>query len=206
VKPRASEAVANKERRQRENESAPAHQMFMSEALDEARKSLALDEFPVGAVLVLRDEVLVRGHWAGPNGRLLDHAEMLVLLQAERDLRVVNRSDRQEAVLYTSLEPCVLCMAAAMTFILGTVVYALDAPVDGATNLPDLWSPQDGHPPNAMPYGVPKTIAGVKREESRTLIEEWMRRDPNRSWAASYVAPRDEGCSDPDARPLQGAR
>jgi tRNA(Arg) A34 adenosine deaminase TadA len=60
--------------------------------------------------------------------------------------KVSSRRERQEATLYTTLEPCALCMAAAMTFWLGTIVFAVEAPVDGGTNLPDLWHPPNGHP------------------------------------------------------------
>jgi len=90
---------------------------FMGEALVEAQKSLEVDEFPVGAVVVLGDEVVVRAHWKGvAQRRLLDHAEMLALLEAERSGKVSRRHERQEATLYTTLEPCALCMAAAMSF------------------------------------------------------------------------------------------
>jgi tRNA(adenine34) deaminase len=57
---------------------------FMGEALSEARRSLEVDEFPVGAVVVLGDDVIVRAHWTGvAQRRLLDHAEMLALMEAE---------------------------------------------------------------------------------------------------------------------------
>jgi tRNA(adenine34) deaminase len=117
----------------------------MAEALAEAERSLEVDEFPVGAILVLEDEVVARAHWTGlAERRLLDHAEMLVLMDAERSGRVAERNDRQRATLYTTLEPCPLCMAAAMSFLLGRIVFAALAPVDGAANLPDLWQPANG--------------------------------------------------------------
>ena len=63
---------------------------LMGAALVEARKSLDVDEFPVGAVVVLADEVVVRAHWKGAAQlRLLDHAEMLALMEAERSGSVV---------------------------------------------------------------------------------------------------------------------
>jgi tRNA(adenine34) deaminase len=130
---------------------------FMAEAVREARRSLELDEFPVGAVVVLRDEVVVRAHWTGAaQRRLLDHAEMLALMEAERSRRVSRRQERQEATLYTTLEPCALCMAAAMSFLLGRIVYAAEAPVDGGTTLPDLWEPPNGHPPGWNPVHNPQ--------------------------------------------------
>jgi tRNA(adenine34) deaminase len=163
---------------------------FMADALSEARRSLDLDEFPVGAVLVLHDEVVARAHWQGAaQRRLLDHAEMVALMDAERSGRVSRRAEREEATLYTTLEPCALCMAAAMSFLLGRIVFAAEAPVDGGTNLPDLWRPLHGHPNNGTPYTIPAVVGGVKREASVKLIGEWVGRHPQRSWAAGYLPP-----------------
>lgn len=164
------------------------HEEFMAEALTEARRSLDVDEFPVGAVVVLGDEVVVRAHWTGAaQHRLLDHAEVLALTAAERSGKVARRRERQDATLYTTLEPCALCMAAAMSFLLGTIVFAAEAPVDGGTNLPELWEPPNGHPPDGMPYAIPAVVGGVGRETSIELIAEWIRRDPQRIWATAYI-------------------
>jgi tRNA(adenine34) deaminase len=162
---------------------------FMAQALAEAEKSLEVDEFPVGAVVVLGDDVVATAHWTGSTERrLLDHAEMLALMEAERSGRVARRPERRESTLYTTLEPCPLCMAAAMTFLLGRIVFAAAAPVDGGTNLPDLWQPPNGHPPNGMPYAIPAVTGGVNTDASVRLIAEWVSRDPNgRRWARSYL-------------------
>ena len=161
----------------------------MDEALAEAEKSLDVDEFPVGAVVVLGDDVLVRAHWTGvAQRRLLDHAEILALMEAERSGKISRRREREAAILYTTLEPCALCMAAAMSFLLGRIVFALEAPVDGGTNLPDVWQPPNGHPRGGMPYTIPNVVGGVRREASAALVTEWIRRNPQRSWAAAYVA------------------
>lgn len=167
----------------------------MDAALAEARLSLEHDEFPVGAVVVLDDAVVAaRGHWTGGAvGRLLDHAEMLALMEAERGESGLRRRERQGATLYTTLEPCALCMAAAMFFYLGRIVYATEAAVDGGTNLPDLWTPSNGHPPNGKPYTIPEVVGGVGREASLALIAEWVQRSPRqRTWAAAYLP---EECS-----------
>jgi tRNA(adenine34) deaminase len=160
----------------------------MAEALAEARRSLDVDEFPVGAVIALDDQTVVRAHWAGAGRRrLLDHAEMLVLMEAERTGKVSRRRERQAATLYTTLEPCALCMGAAMSFLLGRLVFAADAPVDGGSNLPAVWQPPNGHPPDGMPYTIPEVVGGVGREASIALIAEWVRRNPEQTWAAAYL-------------------
>jgi tRNA(adenine34) deaminase len=163
---------------------------FMAAALAEARRSLDRDEFPVGAVVVLGDgAVVARGHWTGAeSGRLLDHAEMLALMEAERSRTVLRREERQSATLYTTLEPCALCMAAAMFFLLGRTVFAAEARVDGGTNLPDVWEPPNGHPPDGKPYTIPEVVGGIARQASLELIAEWVRRSPQqRTWAAAYL-------------------
>ena len=160
----------------------------MAEALAEARLSLDAGEFPVGAVVALRDDVVARAHWTGAaDRRLLDHAEVLALMEAERSGSVSRRGDRQEATLYTTLEPCALCMGAAMSFLLGRVVFGAEAPVDGAANLPQAWQPTNGHPPDGMPYAIPAVVGGVDREASIALIAEWVRLNPRHAWAAAYV-------------------
>ena len=162
---------------------------FMAEAVAEAEKSLDVDEFPVGAVVALGDDVVVRAHWTGgARRRLLDHAEIVALMEAERSGRISRRRERQAATLYTTLEPCALCMAAAMSFLLGRIVFGLEAPVDGGTNLPDAWQPANGHPRDGMPYTIPTVVGGVGRAASAALIAEWVRRNPEQRWAAAYVA------------------
>jgi tRNA(adenine34) deaminase len=161
---------------------------FMAAALAEARQSLDVNEFPVGAVIVLGGQIVAAAHWTGAaQRRLLDHAEVLALMEAERSGKVSRRRERQEATLYTTLEPCALCMAAAMSFLLGKIVFAAEAPVDGGTNLPNLWEPPNGHPPDGMPYAIPDVVGGVGRQASIALIAEWIRRDPQRTWATAYV-------------------
>jgi tRNA(adenine34) deaminase len=162
---------------------------FMAEALAEARLSLEADEFPVGAVLVHRDAIVARAHWTGGRTRrLLDHSEMLVLLEAERTGRVSLRQERRDSTLYTTLEPCALCMAASMSFLLGRIVFAAEAPVDGATNLPSVWTPPGGHPADGVPYAIPQVVGGLEREASIGLIAEWVARRPGRAWAEGYLA------------------
>ena len=72
-------------------------------------------------------------------------------------------------------------------FKLGRVVYALDAPVDGGTNLPDLWQPPNGHPQDEVAYAIPYVAAGFRRNESIALLREWMARNSENTWAAGYL-------------------
>jgi tRNA(adenine34) deaminase len=166
-------------------------EVLMGEALAEAERGLALDTVPIGAVVVHGGEVVARAHWRGfATRRLLDHPELLVLLDAERSGTVSRMNERRETTLYTTLEPCALCMAAAMSFFLGRVVFALDAPSDGAANLPKLWRPANGHPaPAEAPYAIPQIVGGVRSGESLALIERFLETHdgPGTAWARTLV-------------------
>jgi tRNA(adenine34) deaminase len=167
-----------------EMDGAEDHE-FMGEALHEAARSLQLGQFPVGSVVVLDGDIVGRGYWAGVT-RLIDHAEIVALRDAEGGRRL-SRQERNRASMYTTLEPCALCMAASMSFLLGRVVFALQAAVDGGTNLPEVWQPANGHPRARSVYTIPTVECGVRRDESVALIEQWVRSNPGNAWAADYL-------------------
>ena len=83
---------------------------FMMLALKEARIAYEEDEIPVGAVVVLNDRVIARGH--NMTEKLNDptaHAEMIALTSA---FNYVNSKYLPEAYLYITVEPCLMCAGA----------------------------------------------------------------------------------------------
>jgi tRNA(adenine34) deaminase len=157
----------------------------MREALALAKRGLAENEVPIGAVITLGERVVAGAFWRF-GGSLLDHAEVVALRAAENDPDVCRR--RHEATLYTTLEPCALCMGAAMSFFCSRVVYALESPSDGAAELPEVWSPDRGHPkPGAPPYAVPAVEGGVCRDESLALVRAYVQRNPDVTWATTLL-------------------
>ena len=151
---------------------------LMTAALEQAALGLEAGELPIGAVLVLDDEIVGRAFWQARSG-LLAHPELLVLLDADRSEQVTGR--RRALSLYTTLEPCLLCMAAAMFAHCGRVVYALESPTDGGTDVRAVWDPAAG---SDSPYLFPSVVAGVGRDESLRLVREFVRRSPDTSFAS----------------------
>jgi tRNA(adenine34) deaminase len=103
---------------------------FMAEALDEARKAGELMEVPVGAVIVYRGEVISRAH----NLREAEydstaHAEILAIRQA---CRVLGRWRLEDATLYVTLEPCLMCAGAILSARIPRLVYGASDPKAGA--------------------------------------------------------------------------
>src|SRR5437660_8362335 len=82
----------------------------MREALDLARRGEGAGEVPVGAVVVVEGEIRGRG-WNAPIARHdpTAHAEILALREAAADAANYRLED---ATLYCTLEPCVMCAGA----------------------------------------------------------------------------------------------
>jgi tRNA(adenine34) deaminase len=102
---------------------------FMRMALAEAEKASAIGETPVGAVLVIDDEVVAAAHnmretWQDPAA----HAELLVVREASARL---GRWRLQDAVVYVTLEPCLMCAGALVLARVGRLVYGCRDPKAG---------------------------------------------------------------------------
>ncbi|HEY5866618.1 MAG TPA: tRNA adenosine(34) deaminase TadA [Candidatus Tectomicrobia bacterium] len=106
------------------------HQRFMQEALQEARLALQSAEVPVGAVVVVDNSIVGRGH--NQRQTLPDptaHAEVLALRQAARHL---GHWQLTAATLYVTLEPCIMCLGAAVLSRIRCLVYGCKDPKAGA--------------------------------------------------------------------------
>jgi tRNA(adenine34) deaminase len=99
------------------------HERFMREALKEAELAGQAGEKPIGAVIVLNGQVIGRGR-AGHLARhsAIAHAEMNALLQAEQ---TIYAHKHDGCVIYTTLEPCVMCLGAIVMSDVDHIVFAL---------------------------------------------------------------------------------
>jgi len=105
-------------------------EIFMSEALKEARAAFDADEVPVGAVIVHENRVIGRAH---NQIKLLKdptaHAEMIALTQAASYLaneRLLNTT------MYVTIEPCAMCAGALVLGRVKRLVYGARDPKAGA--------------------------------------------------------------------------
>lgn len=148
----------------------------MGAALEQAALGLEAGELPIGSVIAADGEIVARSYWHSRDG-LLAHPELVALQEA----------NRRGVTLVTTLEPCLLCMAAAMFGFAERVVFALESPTDGGTTIGDVWNPAAG---SVSPYRFPAVDAGVRREESAALVREYLRREPASPfarWAETLV-------------------
>ncbi|XP_060214929.1 tRNA(adenine(34)) deaminase, chloroplastic [Lycium barbarum] len=115
---------------QLESEQRKIDEMFMREALMEAKKAADNWEVPVGAVLVHDGRIVARG--CNLVEELRDstaHAEMLCIREASNTLRTWRLSD---TTLYVTLEPCPMCAGAILQARVDTVVWGAPNKLLGA--------------------------------------------------------------------------
>ena len=105
-------------------------EIYMSEALKEAKKAAAENEVPVGAVIVHKGRIIARGHnqvecLKDPTA----HAEMLALTAATNYL---GTKWLNGASLYVTIEPCSMCAGALVLARIKNLYFGAKDPKAGA--------------------------------------------------------------------------
>jgi len=98
------------------------HQIFMAEAINEARSALARGDRPIGAVIVHNGEIIARGSNAYSTKKSnIEHAEMRTLRACASFLQ----EHGQECIIYTTVEPCVMCLGAIVMSEIRSIVFGM---------------------------------------------------------------------------------
>ena len=83
---------------------------YMKQAIKQAKKAYALDEVPIGCVIVAGDKIIARGYnRRNTDKNPLAHAELSAIRKASKktgDWRL------EECTMYVTLEPCQMCAGA----------------------------------------------------------------------------------------------
>jgi len=150
------------------NEEAMAER-HMRHTLSLAAEALELGELPIAAIVVLDDRIIGSATTAEQREqRLLVHAELAALEQADR--LGLSLAERRKARLFTNLEPCLMCLGAAMSFFLGEIHYALESPADGAVDLVRAWSrAEEDYAPVSFSRGHRRAAARGKHQALRAV-------------------------------------
>ena len=102
---------------------------FMEEALIEAKKALKKGEVPVGAVVVLEEDVIGRGYNQPiTKNDPTAHAEIMALRDAAVNLENYRLKD---TLVYTTLEPCLMCAGALVHARIKKLIYSASDPKSG---------------------------------------------------------------------------
>lgn len=142
---------------------------FLKQAIEKSKESVAAGGFPVGVVIVKNGEVIVS---AISNGKQLkdptSHGEVAAIREACQKL---GTRDIPEVTLYSSLEPCLMCLTACSWASIPKIVYACSRDkvsrqhFEGAHNIQQI---------NARLRKPINLIYGVELEnEALEVIEDW---------------------------------
>ncbi len=119
---------------------------LMMICLKEAEKAFEEDEVPVGALLVFKDGTFIKDHNRKQKKGFYSHAEFNVLKKAS----LKRKDDMRKAVLYVTLEPCIMCIGAIVEARIGGLVYGAQEPKFGGIKfLKDAW--KEGRYPHKFP-------------------------------------------------------
>ncbi len=139
----------------------------MHAALVEARKALASDEVPVGAVVALEDEI-VAAAFNQPISAVdpTAHAEVQALRIAARK---VGNYRLTGATLCVTVEPCAMCVGAIVHARIGTLIYGAPEPKTGAvrSTMKLIDDPSWNHRVTV--------VSGLMADECRALLQKFFK-------------------------------
>ncbi|MDG1503285.1 MAG: nucleoside deaminase [Flavicella sp.] len=132
---------------------------YMRRALQEAQLAFEKGEVPVGAVIVIADKIVARGHnLTEALNDVTAHAEMQAFTAASDFL---GGKYLKECTLYVTLEPCQMCAGASYWTQIGRIVYGASDVRRGFVNSKTTLHPKT------------QVTSGVLKEECETLLKRF---------------------------------
>lgn len=99
------------------------HEGFMKEALKEADEAGKRGDIPIGAVIVHHNKIISRGsNMINTMNSDVAHAESSAILKCAPYLKNYGR----ECIIYTTVEPCIMCLTTIVMANIRNVVFALE--------------------------------------------------------------------------------
>ncbi|HEY8179189.1 MAG TPA: nucleoside deaminase [Candidatus Limnocylindria bacterium] len=140
------------------------YELFMAEAIAEARRGGEEGEVPVGAVAVLDDAMIARDHDRMTLQR--DPTAHAVLLTLQATARKLEPRRLSEVSIFTTREPCAMCVGALVETGVFALVYAVPDEERGAAG-----SAVQLAQSKALPHQL-SVVSGVREAEARRLASE----------------------------------
>ena len=138
------------------------YELFMGEALAEAELAIERGERPIAAVAVVDEAMVARAHdRVEETNDPTAHAVVVALREAARRLGRVRLAD---ATIFTTHEPCAMCVGALLQSDVETLVYAVPNTDDGAAGTVIQLAQHPGLVRRL------KIVSGIRREEAEELF------------------------------------
>ncbi len=146
---------------------------YMVEALALARKAYELDESPIGAIIVYKDQIIGRGYnRRNTDKNPLAHAEVIAIHEA---CQYLGDWRLEECTIYITLEPCPMCSGAIVQARIPRVVFGARSPKAGFA----------GSVANVLQMDTLnhrcEVVEGVCEEEASILLKTYFRNMRNKN-------------------------
>ena len=139
---------------------------FMARAIAQAKKALAYDEVPVGAVVVREGKIIARAHNLRETKKMpTAHAELLAMEKAAKKLggwRLIG------CTLYVTLEPCPMCAGTAVNARIPRIVFGAYDQKAGAMG--SVYTLQEGKLNH-----TPEVLGGILAQECAELLSGYFK-------------------------------
>lgn len=140
------------------------YELYMAEAIAEARRGGEQGEQPIGAVAVLDDAMVARDHDRSVLSD--DPTAHAVLLTIQATARKLGLRRLTEVTIFTTHEPCAMCTGALVEARVRALVFAVADPERGAAG-----SVIDLARDVSLPHQL-SVVSGVRESEARRLATE----------------------------------
>lgn len=140
------------------------YELFMAEAIAEARRGAEEGEVPVGAVAVLDDAMIARDHDRMQIQR--DPTAHAVLLTLQATARKLESRRLAEVTIFATQEPCAMCVGALVEAQVEAIVFAVPDERRGAAGGAIQLARE-----SALPHQL-SVISGVREAEARRLATD----------------------------------
>lgn len=157
------------------NEFNKMDNYWMLLALKEAEKAMEFGEIPVATILVAGDKEISRSQtMVKRKESITAHGELIALMQAKNTIWSVSRP----LTIYTTLEPCLMCLGACIQTGVDKIIFGMKAAPDGSARyVSDIAN--GGQTP-------PQVVGGLLEDESVELMKKFIELLPN-SPSVPYV-------------------
>ncbi|HMQ11790.1 MAG TPA: nucleoside deaminase [Oligoflexia bacterium] len=139
---------------------------YMQKVYALAQKAFSQDEVPIAAVLLYQDQVFESFNQRQKTQLPHDHAEFNVIDQACRKFSTWRLND---ATLYVSVEPCLMCSGLIYQSRIARVVFSVENPKGGALSFVEE---------NAVKLGVNHSVSfscGLLRAETENMLKQFFK-------------------------------
>lgn len=175
----------------------------VSAALAAADEGLARGEMPIGAAVFLGEDQIASA-WTQEKQlrRRIVHADLLALQAADEILGFTRKS--APLTLAVNLEPCLMCLGAAITLGVEQVVYALGSPHDGGVETLSHWNPPVELPYFKKPHRI---VGGIHQDRAREQFATYASGTgpaSMRAWARDLATPQDLMAQDATSQDASG--